>query len=455
MKRSGGAGREAPQRPGFPGQERGLRNIVLKHTRHRSRMKRSLLVCMLLGLICPVPPAHAAKTQDVFRRFQDRVVQIRILEASSGSRVSLGSGFSVSRSGEIITNFHVISGLVHDPQRYRAEILYFDGSTSPLTLLDFDAVHDLAVVSGRKPSPFFDLHAPPLMQGTRVFSLGVPLDLGFTIVEGTYNGLLKNSQYENIHFTGAINPGMSGGPAILDDGRVIGVNVMSAGNQVGFLVPAKFVIGMLKRTRTAAGGMPFLEKLTAQLMENQKHFMAQLLAGGMQTVHLGPYLLPDRIAPYLKCWGDNDKTPDDLFEHLSHICSSDDAMYVSNSHFIRLLRIEHHYLDARELGPRRFYNLFENYFSSDNGHFYAGKKDVTGFSCQSGFVENAGLTMRTVLCLRSYRKLPGLYDAVLKVATLDSDREGAAATVELGGVSYDNAVLFARKYLEGISWKKK
>lgn len=145
---------------------------------------------------------HAAETQDVFKRFQNRIVQIRILEASSGSRVALGSGFSVSRSGEIVTNYHVVSELVHKPAKYRAEIIYFDGHASPLKLLNFDAVHDLAIVAGDASAPvYFELDAAPLPQGTRAYSIGTPLDLGFTIVEGTYNGLLTDSQYERIHFT--------------------------------------------------------------------------------------------------------------------------------------------------------------------------------------------------------------------------------------------------------------
>ena len=40
-----------------------------------------------------------------------------------------------------------------------------------------------------------------------------------------YNGLVERSYNERIHFTGALNPGMSGGPAVTADGRVVGINV--------------------------------------------------------------------------------------------------------------------------------------------------------------------------------------------------------------------------------------
>jgi serine protease Do len=417
-------------------------------------MNRLLHMCLLLALVLPFAPAHATETQDIFKHFEDRIVQIRILETSSGSRVALGSGFCVSAAGEIVTNYHVIADLVHEPEKYRAEIVSFDGRTSPLTLLNFDAVNDLAVVAGNAPSSFFELYTPPLQKGMRLYSMGVPLDLGFTIVEGTYNGLLADSQYEKIHFTGSINPGMSGGPAILDDGRVVGVNVSTAGNQVSFLVPAKFVIALMKHARSE-GAKPLLERLAEQLRENQKNFMAQLTARSMNTVTLGPYLLPGKIAPYVKCWGDNDRNQDNLFEHLSHACSSGDDLYVSGFHRIRFLRISHDYLSSRELGTRQFNKLYAHYFSVNDGRFRAGKEDVTKFTCQTGFVEHAGLTMRTVICMRAYKKLPGLYDAVLKVAILNNESRGAISAVELGGVSYDNAILFSKKYLEGISWKKK
>ena len=49
--------------------------------------------------------------------------------------------------------------------------------------------------------------------------MGNPLDLGFTIVEGTYNGFVEKSYNPRMHFTGAINPGMSGGPAVTRPAR--------------------------------------------------------------------------------------------------------------------------------------------------------------------------------------------------------------------------------------------
>ena len=84
---------------------------------------------------------------------------------------------------------------------------------------------------------------PNLTQGQYLYSLGNPLDLGFAISEGAYNGILSRSFYDQLMFTGPINAGMSGGPSVTVDGRVAGVNVSKRldGELVSFLVPVRFV----------------------------------------------------------------------------------------------------------------------------------------------------------------------------------------------------------------------
>ena len=64
--------------------------------------------------------------------------------------------------------------------------------------------------------------AGDVAHGARLYSIGNPHDLGISIVEGTHNGLLRHTLYPRIHFTGPINPGMSGGPTITPEGAVVG-----------------------------------------------------------------------------------------------------------------------------------------------------------------------------------------------------------------------------------------
>src|SRR5919109_1367383 len=179
-------------------------------------------------------------TSDVFRRYADRVVKIQVIETGSAAKATIGSGFFVSPRGHLVTNYHVISKLIHDPERYRAELIDVTGAVHPISVLGVDVVHDLAVLGTElRPRTYFSLGRVTVAQGNRLYSLGHPEDLGLSIVEGTYNGHLAHTRHARIHFTGSINPGMSGGPTISHEGRVVGINVATAGNQLSFLVPVE------------------------------------------------------------------------------------------------------------------------------------------------------------------------------------------------------------------------
>lgn len=396
-----------------------------------------------------------AATEDVFRRYQDRIVQVRILVAASGAKTGMGSGFVATPEGLIVTNYHVIADLVQQNGQYRGEILGADGKLGKLELIDFDAVHDLALVKSNLPQPQpFELQTDSLPTGMRVFSIGTPFDLGFTIVEGTYNGLLEQSLYEKIHFTGSINPGMSGGPAVLNNGRVVGVNVATAGNQVSFLVPAKYVSALLSRARDAKPLSPAeaQARLRDQLIANQAAYMTRLMSAPITTSQLGQYQVPGRLAGFMKCWGDSQQLPENRFDRASQECSSEDDLYVSRTHTTGIVHFQHQWLAGRQLNRFRFFNLYQEQFNVDYPGLRATQEDVTKFSCHTDFVKTNGVSFKTALCLRAYKRLPGLFDAVLKAATLNENQRGVQTTLVLAGVSADNATRFTKRYLESFRW---
>src|SRR6185436_18001797 len=176
------------------------------------------------------PPPLSSAAERVYESAKPRILQVRTLLQSAGRQSSIGSGFLVSADGLAITNYHVVSQFALDPRTYRLEYLAPDGAKGALKLLQIDVANDLAVVKlDRAGQPAFEFDpralAGRLPKGERIYAMGNPLDLGFTIVEGTYNGLVDKSYDERIHFSGAINPGMSGGPVTAADGRVVGINV--------------------------------------------------------------------------------------------------------------------------------------------------------------------------------------------------------------------------------------
>ena len=224
------------------------------------RLLRLLTVIAALGGAAALAaPGPASVAEGIYASAPPRLLQIRTLVADAGRQISIGSGFLVSADGLAITNYHVVSQVALEPKTYRLEYVAADGSHGDVSLLGVDLPNDLAIVRlDKHDAPFFIFDKTAmeggLPKGERLYSMGNPLDLGFTIIEGTYNGLVEHSYNDRVHFSGALNPGMSGGPTVTPEGRVVGINVATrrGGQLVSFLVPARFAAALLQRVREHA-----------------------------------------------------------------------------------------------------------------------------------------------------------------------------------------------------------
>ena len=209
-----------------------------KNTGRAIKFLLGLLVCWHIGVY-----SQNENARTLFAENKAAILQIRLLTLPPVASHVIGSGFVVNAEGLIATNYHVIQLAASKPEQYRIEYLTAADKTGDLQLLDVDVINDLALVSAS------DLGAQPLSLavteppiGVPVFALGNPLDLGLTVVPGTYNGINQTSYHPRVHFTGSLNSGMSGGPTLSEAGQVIGINVSTAGNQVSFLVPVQLCI---------------------------------------------------------------------------------------------------------------------------------------------------------------------------------------------------------------------
>ncbi|MDX2121589.1 MAG: serine protease [Gemmatimonadota bacterium] len=388
----------------------------------------------------------------VYRRFAARVVKIQSIEKRSGAKSAIGSGFFVSGAGHVVTNYHVVSELINRPERYRAELVDGGERSRPVEVLAIDVVHDLAVLqAGPAGDPWFTLAPASPDRGTRLYSMGHPHDLGLSIVEGTYNGLLEHTLYPKIHFTGSINPGMSGGPTVNAEGTVVGVNVSTAGEQVSFLVPVDRVIALVDEATRPGYVRPdsLLRTVAQQLLSYQDTYLARLFADSARTVTLGGYQVPTEPAPFFKCWGDASHSRTRPYETIEHQCSTDDYVFISGEQSSGVLTLQHTVLSTRDLNRFRFYSLLTSQFSGD-GFAFQGREVVTPRRCTSGNVRQPGLALATVFCTRRYRKLDGLYDVFFKAATLGDPSSGLITTLTLSGVTFENARRVVERFLASL-----
>jgi len=292
----------------------------------------------------PAPPAAvpaapvSLSARKVYEQARSQLVQIRTVLKGRASQTSVGSGFLVSAQGHIITNFHVVSEAALKPDRHDLVYVTADGREAPLVILQLDVLHDLALLRAGDAGvgktfdalPFRPA-SEPLSQGERIYSLGNPLDVGFTITQGTYNGLVRRSFYPQIFFGGALSAGMSGGPALDEEGHVVGVNVARRidGEQVSFLVPAEFATALLARGKEAAPIIgPAYGIVAEQLLKHQAVLTDRFIAQGWKEATHPRYHVPVPPDVFMRCWGTSEVSRTGGLDFERSECQMDTRVFV-------------------------------------------------------------------------------------------------------------------------------
>jgi S1-C subfamily serine protease len=139
----------------------------------------------------------------------------------------IGSGVIVDEFGNILTSYHVISGLEV------VTVRFFDGSTQVGSVDVTQEDRDLAIVHVNSlPS-----NAPPavlsggVQPGDRVMAIGAPFGLEGSVSSGVVSATGRSFVVEEtgqllsdmIQFDASVNPGNSGGPLVDMSGRVVGI----------------------------------------------------------------------------------------------------------------------------------------------------------------------------------------------------------------------------------------
>jgi len=389
---------------------------------------------------------------------RESVVQIRGFFEGSASSAFHGSGFAVDDGRRIVTNYHVVAQAVLFPRQYRLEYLASDGRTGPLQVLAIDVRNDLAIVAAA------DLELPPLRlrseipaQGERAWSIGYPLNLGLTITEGVANGLVENSIEQRIHYTGAINGGMSGGPALDRRGHVYGVNVsVVTGRQlVGFVVPAKHIAPLLARAKG-----PLVESLSAEQL--RQRVTAQVLAYEAEVLEAAPeadgtqkvrgFTLPTKLSRHLECSTFDERSPHVRMRVETVSCQMPSRVLAQPGVYVAGLSVQHRIAQSTGLHPLQFERQVNDLAA---GPRRAGAAPhVAPFACRDALVSLDGFDARVSTCVRQYRLFAGLYDFDVTVVGIDDPAEALVSRLTLQGVSFDIGRRTMERYLGALQWTR-
>jgi S1-C subfamily serine protease len=400
-------------------------------------------------------PLPSTAAQQLYAAARADLLQIRILLRNGRSQSTVGSGFLIGTGKLVLTNYHVVSQMALDPEVYMGEYVDTDGKSGPVELLAVDVLHDLAVVRvDREGTGFFKVpeHPVRLTQGQYLYSLGNPLDLGFAISEGSYNGVITRSFYEQLIFTGPINSGMSGGPSVTASGMVAGVNVSKRrdGESVSFLVPVKYAQDLLARVaRQERPPKNFNPLIAQQLLAHQREMIDRLLGEPLSIKTMGPYRVPVRESQQLRCWGRSNFRAEAEYNFDAVSCAMEAAIYVSDTQQTGHVSMTHQYLRSATLDPLQFAALASRSFRVDR---IGSSRDtrLTRPVCSEQFVHTATLPVRAVTCVRAYRKFAGLYNFTLLTASTDDARASLQSRLDLAGVSYENGTRATRAFLSAL-----
>ena len=414
----------------------------------------------LLSLIIIGISSFSYATQQaeiLFKQLAPSLYQIRLIDIASGEKSSIGSGFQISADGLIATNYHVISGYARHPEKYKIEYLDNQGNKAKLTLESVDVINDLALVKRvtNEAMAYFSLSLTIPTKGEELFSLGNPHDLGMIVVPGTYNGLKKESFNDRIHFTGSVNSGMSGGPVVNKSAMVVGVNVATSGNQIGFLVPHGKLVNLFNRY-TQLPTESIQQQMTDQLNNKQAELMARILNANWQAKKLGNGLFPTIDVPFIRCWGEsNADRKEALILVAATNCSLDENTYIAGNFFTGSIEMDFQYLQAKNLSSTKFYQLFQRRVARVMPGNKAGKDDVTEFECQHDIVmpSHQKINNKAIFCARAYKDFTNLYDVLYVGISIDKDDQALLSHFTLAGVSQQNSQAFTQKFMESVSWK--
>jgi len=199
---------------------------------------------------------EAARGSVVFIATTQRVVNPFTRNARE-QPAGTGSGFVWDALGHVVTNNHVVAGAAG------ATVRLADGRAFEARLVGASPAHDLAVlhigVGTNRPPPLPIGTSADLKVGQRVFAIGNPFGLDWTLTTGIISALNRELGTDDggvieglIQTDAAINPGNSGGPLLDSAGRLIGVNTAiyspsGASAGIGFAVPVDTVNRIVPR----------------------------------------------------------------------------------------------------------------------------------------------------------------------------------------------------------------
>ena len=400
-------------------------------------------------------PDQDSRAGRIYREARPAVCILYRLD-ETGERISSGSAFHIG-DGRLVTNYHVVAGLMKDKNETLELECGESRSNEQVELTALDVVHDLAVVQAEatfETAVRISKRIPE--QGDAVYAMGNPLGLGIIIVEGTWGGPVERFP-DHILFSGSLNAGMSGGPALNARGELIGVNVGDMGDDISFLVPASFARTLIENQNSEQapefdGWSPVLRD---QLALAQRQTIEEILASEWEESELEGAIAPLEIGPGFTCSNTrSDREDDPLSTQAYRRCFNRRSIYLQRSSRtggIEYLVEVHH---AKRLGRLRFYAEYSDTYGRSLNPDHLGDDDNRDYKCHDARTRYGGQIWQTAICSREYDDFEGLYDLFLSTAALGTKDRGLLLQARIEGVEKTDGLRLLERLQRAVRWSE-
>jgi S1-C subfamily serine protease len=393
--------------------------------------------------------AHEA----VFDRIKGSVVTVEVLPLAGEAKSSLGSGYVVG-PGLVVTNYHVVGAFVQHPERYELRVKGSDGLL-PAVLRAFDLTNDLALLEAKLGAAPLALAEGPGRPGAPVIAFGNPEGLGLSLIEGVFNGFAERGFVDRMLLSMPLNAGMSGGPILDADHRVVGTNVSVywRANSLSFGVPVTAVHELLRAKALAPGRAALAAEQAAQEAALERRARARAidpLLAGTPVLAVGGALAP-RLPEVYECWNQTDLQAHETVRKTTYSCNLQFTPSVEDVGELASFEVlvEHFQTQAGRFG---FYGGLSAHAPQ---HFSVnaqppGNGDFSPPQCRSDRVRTGELAWKVSTCAYAYVRHPGLGYFALAATSLSRPGEAAYVALHGRGVGVESFLALSRVMLERV-----
>jgi hypothetical protein len=230
----------------------------------------------------------------------------------------------------------------------------------------------------------------------------------------------------------------------------VNVSVLTAGQSVSFVVPAKHITPLLAGAHSPIDMTTGREQVGKQLLAHQTAMFAAIPAK-LATQVLTGYVVPAKIAPAFECNSGGSADPNNPVRTATITCFANVGVYVQRGLDTGDIYFRHRVLRSEQLHPLQFSDLLNR--SADTFPWAGSPQHVAPFACTADVVALAGFDARVSICVRQYRMYAELYDIAVSVVSVSETQRAVVSNVRLRAVGFDSGMEFVRRFLGAMQWK--